>query len=410
MHPYVKKGLVTLAGIAAFMFASEKAEAQQGRLPPPPDGIERLLENYSDVNVFRHRFDEGESLRNIQDELKTENYDKLQWLLDTYNTPISEGDLLTVVETANDRNIHYPVVLELDYADPRKQDELFIGEPSGDTGFAFTIDYHDSDGDLRRRLWTNYSRDPGLFDITLKDIEFPLEGYMDDYIISSFFGNRENPLPSAGGPDANDHKGTDWKVNIGTPIYAPADGLFNAGYGRRNLEHKPEYLTDAFLGKFGALTGRRIIRDQDRRTAWERLGFLFYHLDGFEESLKEDLIQQRLSVRNPPENLREEYREWYDMILSEKDEEKILDNLRGHGIHSIIMSPVQVRQNQLLGYTGDTGLSSGPHLHLGILVNGEYVDPIEFYEENGQLPVYSPEEMHDKIETYQNLIRRFYRE
>jgi murein DD-endopeptidase MepM/ murein hydrolase activator NlpD len=37
----------------------------------------------------------------------------------------------------------------------------------------------------------------------------------------------------------------------------------------------------------------------------------------------------------------------------------------------------EVRQRQVIGYVGTTGRSTGPHLHFGLKINGNYVDPLK---------------------------------
>jgi murein DD-endopeptidase MepM/ murein hydrolase activator NlpD len=37
---------------------------------------------------------------------------------------------------------------------------------------------------------------------------------------------------------------------------------------------------------------------------------------------------------------------------------------------------VKVRQGQVIGFVGNTGFSTGPHLHYEVLVNNRFVDPL----------------------------------
>lgn len=56
-------------------------------------------------------------------------------------------------------------------------------------------------------------------------------------------------------------------------------------------------------------------------------------------------------------------------------------SLYGHANRFVIASGAQVRRAQLIGYTGSTGRSSGPHLHFEIRKNGRPVDPLLYVKQ-----------------------------
>lgn len=39
----------------------------------------------------------------------------------------------------------------------------------------------------------------------------------------------------------------------------------------------------------------------------------------------------------------------------------------------------EVKAGDVVAFTGNTGVSTGPHLHFGVRINGQYVDPLKFY-------------------------------
>jgi murein DD-endopeptidase MepM/ murein hydrolase activator NlpD len=50
-----------------------------------------------------------------------------------------------------------------------------------------------------------------------------------------------------------------------------------------------------------------------------------------------------------------------------------------------IQAGTRVRQGQIIGYVGSTGLSTGPHLHYEILVNNRFVDPLKIKLPRGRV-------------------------
>jgi murein DD-endopeptidase MepM/ murein hydrolase activator NlpD len=59
-----------------------------------------------------------------------------------------------------------------------------------------------------------------------------------------------------------------------------------------------------------------------------------------------------------------------------------LSSVYGHLSRIDVTLGQEVKKGEPLGLTGQTGLAGGDHLHFSIMVNGVYVNPIEWWDPN----------------------------
>ena len=64
----------------------------------------------------------------------------------------------------------------------------------------------------------------------------------------------------------------------------------------------------------------------------------------------------------------------YILTLAHKDG---VQTQYAHLSEFLVKAGDAVRQGQIIAKTGSSGWSTGPHLHLGVLIDGEAVDPLE---------------------------------
>ncbi|MDD2542514.1 MAG: M23 family metallopeptidase [Desulfuromonadaceae bacterium] len=57
-----------------------------------------------------------------------------------------------------------------------------------------------------------------------------------------------------------------------------------------------------------------------------------------------------------------------------------LQTLYGHLSRIAVKTGDKVHKGQIIGNTGDTGLAGGDHLHFGVVISGEQVNPIEWWD------------------------------
>jgi murein DD-endopeptidase MepM/ murein hydrolase activator NlpD len=59
------------------------------------------------------------------------------------------------------------------------------------------------------------------------------------------------------------------------------------------------------------------------------------------------------------------------------------ETLYGHLSRLVVKEGQEIRRGQVIGFSGNTGRSSNPHLHYEVIQDGRKVDPEKFFHIDG---------------------------
>lgn len=69
-----------------------------------------------------------------------------------------------------------------------------------------------------------------------------------------------------------------------------------------------------------------------------------------------------------------------------------------------------VKQGDVIAMSGNTGISGGPHLHFGVMLNGEYVDPLDYVDPGNPRPTNTPPDVPANVEAWGIYIKQAFEE